>query len=389
MFESSGYIDLAVKIVNNEARNKRQAFKSDWSGPARLLAQMRVADGDEYFQPLEAPPLESLRWAYNAPHYWSQHLALHYGNLLFEWLFAGELRRGLFEARSLASAPSRRLRIRLNIDESLPDLRGLRWECLCSKRDEDFLSCSGVFSRVHYGRAHQSWPTVERPIRLMTLVSNPPGPSELPRSEVGLLVSKLTQKVMRAHSELLVTDFRDRWSPQIIQDSAPPHIVALVARPAPQQEFSEPHFWVDGDHGQPQPVPWREVAASLVHPKSPPLLVLLATPTLGNPQEATAFVPFADALIDAGVQSVVAVQGPLELSHVSSFATAFFDALMNHGEVDAAVRSARESLRQQTFPTTWDWVFPVLTLRSPYAQLFNLLPEALESDIYFSLQRGK
>lgn len=362
-----GYVDVEVKIVDNLARQKPGV-----SGP--ISAKVHAAERDEVIESLAPLDLEKLYQAAQTPSYWSQDLASFYGSLLYEWLFGGRLREELLAARSFAQSLGRPIRFRLTIDESLGIIRGLRWESLFSKKDEEFLSQSMIFSRVKHGRSRQSWPVVERPLRLRTIIANRSGSPTLPPNDLQRLEESLTRNVRLTKGELLTTQLSSYDSPEP-ENQRPAHIVALVGRAelgSDQQQLT-----IQGILGD-STIPLREVAERLVPREKPPFMVFLATPTLGDPRASTSFVSLAEEFINREVQAVIAVQGPMALDRLAEFSGAFLDAVSRNGEIDSAVRVARSRFAG-AHRGEWDWTFPVLTLRSPNARLYQPLSEAFEA----------
>lgn len=364
-----GYVDIEVKIIDNHARQKMYSQVGS-SGPISL--KIRAADREEVVESPAPLDLEKLYYAAKAPDYWSHDLAAFYGGLLYEWMFGGRLREELLIARSIARSTNRLIRFCLTIEESLGQYCGLRWESLFSKKDEEFLSQSMIFARVRHGRSRQAWPVVERPLRLRAIVANPLGMSALPQDELQRLEESLMRGVHQSKG-MVTPHFSFDWKETQVPRS--PHIVVLLGRAA---IGNEPLGFAMSDAAGESTVPLRDVAERIISRESPPFLVVLATPSLGNPREATSFQSFADELIDRDVQAVLAVQGPMAMDRLAEFGGELLEAIIRNGEIDSAVRTARNKFTGQA-RGEWDWTFPVLTLRSPSARLFQPLSESLEA----------
>jgi hypothetical protein len=86
--------------------------------------------------------------------------------------------------------------------------------------------------------------------------------------------------------------------------------------------------------------------------------------------------------LQKGAQAVAVLQQPLTQPDALGFLQEFYVTLIQTGVIDLAMREARRSLYR---PDDWTWTNPVLSMRTRDAQLFQPLPEKLESNVKRSL----
>jgi hypothetical protein len=98
---------------------------------------------------------------------------------------------------------------------------------------------------------------------------------------------------------------------------------------------------------------------------TPPLLINLTTCQSGR---YDAFIPLAPRLItEAGVQAVLAMNGPIRVDTARLFSEHFYQRLLHHGLVDLATNQARALIHDQA-----DWGIPVLFSRLPDNRLLSV-----------------
>jgi hypothetical protein len=97
-------------------------------------------------------------------------------------------------------------------------------------------------------------------------------------------------------------------------------------------------------------------------------LVFLASCQSATRSSADAFRGLAPSLVKAGVPAVVAMQAQVGDETACQFATTFYEAVLDHGQVDLAANEARQDLMAQLLPGP---VIPVLFLRMRNGRLFD------------------
>ena len=313
-----------------------------------------------------------------------------YGMRLFKWLFGDDVGRAFRRARSMASEPDGSslsstaggLRLRLWLDELPPELAQLRWESLQAPDGYVPLSLSTVFSRSARVRARRAKSSSERPLRLLQIASNPAGLEALDLAALDPLAWEFTNKLMERSVEgLMVVD-------QLTEDPTPErirswtgrgyHIVYVAAHALVSN--GETRLVLADDAGQAHPVP-EDLFAGALAPKDapPPHLVFLVTP-FTTPEHAQPVGPgLVRKILETGVRAVIAIQDPMPAELLYRFGDRFFAALLETGAIDVAMAEARAKIYE---PAEWAWTYPVLTMRTRDAVLFQPLDSWMQEKIY-------
>lgn len=315
-----------------------------------------------------------------------------YGEHLFSWLFQGDVAKQFKYARTLLSEPSRgfksgvRFRLHLSLDPTSATLHRLLWESLYTPDGKLPFSLTTAFSRFMHVVAPHNLPVRKRPLRMLLLVSSSEGAERFashefdPKQETGVI-----EDVMRTVGSLLQLDVRESLPLAQIQDIEIKaakadgdgyHIVHLLA-PA-TFHHDQGYLLLPDDTGQAREVPVDEVARAIAPRDYPPRLVFLSVPLTAQRRESAALMHLAQMLIKAGVQALIVIQPPTSPSTSNRFIERFYSALMRNGIIDIAMAEARNAIYN---PASWEWMHPVLYMRTPDGRLFQPLPETLESEI--------
>jgi hypothetical protein len=348
---------------------------TDGSG---YMAHIRLLDVEPAFNKLPPPPFENLDGASNP---------LTYGEQLFQWLFRDEVGKVFSYARQLASEPTRgfksgtRLRLRLSLDSGSSELRQLCWESLYTLEGHLPFSLTTAFSRFIRTSGLRGGPFRERPLRMLLAISNPKG---IDGSTLDVVDPDLEKSIIkdatRSSGPLLKLD-RLQGPPTLARIQAAVekgyHIVHLLAPAVVHNE--QGYLVLSDDAGRAQEVSVEALVRTIVSPsQSLPALVFLGVPLTTRKQDDGTLVNLAQMLIEAGVQALVAIRSPIGESNLRRFIERFYAALMRTGVIDVAIREARTEIYR---PDNWEWTYPVLYMRIPDGQLFQPLPETLESTV--------
>lgn len=308
-----------------------------------------------------------------------------YGVQLFTWLFANEIGPVFYEVQQLATEadPDNRtdLRIRLWLDPKEEVLSTLRWEALCRSPQDQPLSVSTAFSRFLRDTTPRGWPVWERPIRVLLIVSNPRGLSNFDLTAVDQSLERsLIQGATRQLGSFLNLERLTNPTVQRIQEKEREnfHITHLLAHAVMRD--GQGYVILPDVDGNAQEARCEDVANAITtrETKTPPYLVFLATPLQAQEQNGKVLIRLASLLIRAGVQAVVAIQAPIEPELLRRFTERFYEVLIRTGTIDVAMAEARESIFN---PTSWQWTYPVLFTRTEDTQIYQNLPDVLESKL--------
>ena len=291
--------------------------------------------------------------------------------------------------------PGGKLRLRLFIDRSAPELHNLRWETLIDPRpalqgsrllDNERL----IFSR--YLRSADWSPIRTGPksdLRALIVVANPKPDSEGPRLAPVDVQGELTRA--RAGLGTLMQD-------KLVSDPNEPGQVTLDSLIGKLREgFDVLYLVCHGDllrdaHGNRVPYLWLEESdgtAAAVQgvdfvdrlrklSTQPRMIVLASCQSAGRGEvpeaidtdnddadnegdkklKEAALAALGPRLAEAGIPAVLAMQGNVSMKTASLFMPIFFQQLCEHGQIEQAMAAARGAVSKQR-----DWWMPVLFSR--------------------------
>jgi hypothetical protein len=157
------------------------------------------------------------------------------------------------------------------------------------------------------------------------------------------------------------------------------HILHLEAQAT--CEGDQGFLLLPGDDGQMTKMPYETIVDAIASQKRSPYLVFLSTAWAAEAEGIEPQRRLAPMLVEAGVQAVVAIEAPIRAEFRERFVARFYDLLLQTGSIDLAVSTARAWIQDPESQSEdrpewshWDWVHPVLYMRTPDAQLFEPRP---------------
>lgn len=286
-----------------------------------------------------------------------------YGAALTERLFESEVVRKLYD-KTKSSFESRdlKLRLRLSIGQSAPELHGLRWELLLDPETQTLLATSEriLLSRFILSR---DWRIVRlRPKAAMKALIAVSAPTDL--AKFGLAEVDKQGEISRARQALqdietnIAGDDRPLTLDLLIDKlRGGIDILYLVCHGA-MPKGKEPCLFLQNDEGQTVRVTANDLATRINELSEAPRLIVLASCESagdGTPEAQSALAP---RLAEAGVPAVLAMQGKIGMETIEEAMPVFFSELLKDGQIDRAMAVARGKVRQR--PDSW---MPVLFLR--------------------------
>lgn len=293
-----------------------------------------------------------------------QNLA-QYGETLTNRLFEDEAVRKLYSnTRAAFESRGLKLRIRLLIGHSVPELHGLRWELLLDPETKSLLTTSEhiLFSRFMLSR---DWRVIRlRPKKELKALIAVSAPADL--AQFGLAEVDKEGEIARARDALKGVE-------AIVAGSDKPltidnlinalregvDILYLVCHGA-MPKGKEPCLFLQNEEGETARVTANDLAVRINELAETPRLIVLAScesagEGTGTPEAQSALAP---RLAEAGVPAVLAMQGKISMETVKQAMPIFFGELLKDGQIDRALAIARGSVRER--PDSW---MPVLFLR--------------------------
>ena len=313
-----------------------------------------------------------------------------YGRLLGGCLLSdGELRGYVDKTLALSQQAEQKLRLRVLVDRSAPELHNLRWETLRVLEDEGYLAMNEnvLFSR--YLHSYDWSPVRLRPkgeLRALVVIANPVDlkedrfeidgralaavdvEGELERAKDGMKgVSEVVELVSDEEAPGTVT--LEKMVEKLREGYDIVYLVchgALLPRDAAEpQSPREPYLWLEKEDGTADVANGNDLVQrirDLSAPQRPQLVVLASCQSAGKGGSSStdegALLGLGPQLAQAGIPAVMAMQGNITMETVAEFMPKFFEELVEDGQLDRAMAAARGRVRERP-----DWWMPVLYLR--------------------------
>lgn len=297
-----------------------------------------------------------------------------FGEKLYDAVMQGDVRDLFSSARQMAIREDTGLRIRLRMNEA-PDLADLPWEFLYDGRD--FLALSDTTPLVRFldlpnpPRALQ----VELPLRVLITISaphdQPPidviAEQEKIQEALSGLETKGRLEVVYTHDASLQS--LQRTLRRARSQGRPFHVWHFIGHGVfdPAQRTSTLLF--QDEHQLSSPVGGFELGT--LFSTYPQLRIAVLNACEGaRADREDPFAGVAMALVERGVPAVVGMQFEISDSAAIAFAGEFYAALLDGLPLDAAITEARRAVF--FLPNFVEWATPVLFLRAPDGQIFDI-----------------
>lgn len=298
-----------------------------------------------------------------------------YGTLLSDSLFAStDVNRTFSQVYSTTQSQRTPLRVRLLVGASAPELQNLRWETLRNPVDDSMLATNQLllFSRYPV-TSGLDWRPVQRraqsALRALIVIANPTdladyepdgrplapidvaGELERARTSLGTIRTTSLASGGKATLNTILAAMRERYD-----------IVYMVNHGALVR--GEPHIWLEDDTGASAVVSGFELITRLKElPSLPTLMILASCQSAGrgsdqHSNDGGVQAALGPRLAEAGIPSIVAMQGDVTMGTIEAFMPPLFEELQRDGQIDRAVAVARGLVR-----TRPDWWVPVLFTR--------------------------
>jgi hypothetical protein len=295
-----------------------------------------------------------------------------FGGQLYDAVFQDELRDTLSRSLSQTRAQGMGLRLRLRLTD-VPALAGLPWEFLYDRRFNRFLAQSRHTPLVRYLDLPDppSPLTVDGPLRLLVMISNPRGwpPLEV-EQEWDVLTGALAQsqaegRVVVERMTANMSTLRQRLRREEF------HVFHFVGHGYYRSDWGDGVLVMEDAEGGPHQVTGEELGGLLNEYDATRLAVLNACE--GAISDASdPFTGMAQSLIQQGLPAVVAMQFEITDEAATLFARELYGAIADGFRLEAALAEARGAIRDVGNAT--EWGTPVLYSRAPDGRLFDLTP---------------
>lgn len=306
-----------------------------------------------------------------------------FGARLYDAVFANAvgdlLQRSLDEVDRAGDG----LRIRLRLDESIPDLADLPWEYLYAPSLDRFLALSEQTPIVRYIElAQRAKPvTVTPPLRIVTVVADPSDVVKLEvEKEWARLQNALSELIAR---KLVVLERLEQATTAALhrrlrrRDKGDVHILHFIGHGYFNADANKGGLVFEDERKERDDVSAEELAV-LLHDHRPLRLVYLNACEGARSGTTGSFAGVAQKLVQQRVPAVLAMQFEVSDQAAIALAHEFYQALADGYGVDAAVSAARKAIFVQG--DRMEWGTPVLFMRTPDGRIFGGEPETKDDD---------
>ena len=295
-----------------------------------------------------------------------------FGARLFDTAFGGEVGSALRSSLAEADRRGAGLRIRLRLTDA-PELNDLPWEYLYDPAHHRFLALSIETPLVRYlDLPERIRPLgVVPPLKVLVMISSP---RDYPRLDVEGEWTRLHEAL--GHLErrgLLVLERLDEATLVALQRQlrrGSYHVFHFIGHGGFDLQAQDGQLILEDDRGRGRPVSGHYLGVVLHDLRSLRLAVLNAREgartSLTDPIAGT-----AQSLAQEGIPAVIAMQFEITDEAAITFAHEFYQAVADGYPVDAALAEARKAIFTQG--NDIEWGTPVLYLRSPNGQIFDIM----------------
>lgn len=316
------------------------------------------------------PSRQGVRGAFSS----EEQAAAKFGEGLFKAVFRGDVQDCLIRSLDETRRSQEGLRIRLRLTD-VPELASLPWEYLYDK--PNFFALSSETPIIRYQHLTELIEPLEvtPPLRVLVMISSPSG---YPRLKVGQEWGKL-QKALRGLEERGLVKLERMHAAtlpalqeqlrQATKNNEGYHIFHFIGHGAYLNNAQSGILILENDKKQGEKVSGITLGTYLRDHRSIRLVVLNAC----EGARASTHDPFAgtaQSLVQKGIPAVIAMQFSITDTAAITFAKNFYAAIADTYPVDAALSEARRAIYGPG--DNVEWGTPVLYLRAPDGQIFNI-----------------
>src|SRR6266566_171099 len=242
-------------------------------------------------------------------------------------------------------------------------LAGLPWELLCDPQqlaEQGFLARRRPLMRFHPSdtRADTPVPSLPLPLRVLLLISSPPGLGENTRVDVESERAVVEQATRKAREDgQLYLHVEDIVTPQRVQDALivfQPHIVHYIGHGEYKEQRGGVLLWED-EQGNELSIT-DERLAEILCPRNLHAVVLHACQT-GKSNTRTDGLSLAETLAHKGLPAILAQQANFSYESSQLASKAWYTALTAGQSFAEALLEVRQTLIEADRP---DWAVPIL-----------------------------
>lgn len=300
-------------------------------------------------------------------------LVKHFGGVLFDALFDDDIRDLYNGSLRAAEDQGKGLRLTLSLKDA-PKLMLVPWEFLYD--DPSFLAISDLTPIVRYLDLKKSRDPIkiERPLRILAMVSSPSGVVELD-------VDREIENIERALARLKADGAVDiTWLEEATLDElqhcllgGPYHVFHYIGHGEYDEDQEDGVLLLEDERGRPDPVSGANLGATLANHTSLRLATLNSCEG-GRTAGDDPFAGVATSLVQCQIPAVIAMQFEITDRVASTFSKWLYESLAAGLPVDRALAQARLAIFNKR--SGLEWGTPVLFMRVQDGRIFDV-PDAL------------
>jgi hypothetical protein len=385
-----GIQNLEVEI-SGESGSYRVAARSDAAGDTQSTPTRFPFDEQMLRRRLQAVEFALVRSAATVRRLTpaDEQPVQEFGRQLFEFVFPAEVRENLNAARRQAAQEDTHVQVRLRAHPA--ELAALPWEFLYDPGRDDYLCLSTPLVRYVDVLEPRRPLAVTGPLRILGMVARP---GELDTLNADHEQRRLRQALAGLERtggvQLTWVAGQTWWDLQTALDQGGWHILHFIGHGGFDQHSGEGILALADEDGGEHRLAASDLGLLLGEHRSLRLVVLNSCET-ARASASDVFSSTAAVLIRRGIPAVVAMQYDISDDAAIAFARGLYTALGSRHPVDQAVTRARRAIKLAR-RNTLEWATPVLYLRSPRADLFDLstvpVAEALPAETVVRADRG-
>ena len=299
----------------------------------------------------------------------------NFGQVLFDALFADEVRNVFDVSRARAAQDGDGLRIRLSFDTGT--LAGLPWEYMFDERAGDFVGLSEGTPIVRYLRIGQPPRplTVEPPLRMLGLIASPADRATLDTAAERERLENALQALRTSNRVELHWAEGESWRAlQHELRKGPWHVFHFVGHGGFDTALGEGVIALVNETGGSELVSATNLGR-LLGDHQPMRLAVLNACEGARADDTDIFSSVATTLVRRGTPAVVGMQYEITDTAAIEVARVFYEAIADGMPVDLALTDARKAVCL-AMPGSLEWGVPVLYTHTDDGLLFNMTQPA-------------
>jgi len=349
-----------VVVLHSPAGEGRSSFRlpfdPDEIGPL-LVSLSQMVRGSERVSPAPSSPQEI-------------------GGQLFDALFTGPVLSLLDRSLGMIHERQCGLRIKLHIDPTDPGLAllaSLPWEFLYRRETREFLNLSRFTPIIRYLEVQRPYKPLplKPPLRILAVVSSPTDYVRLDLSRERALIAESWAR--QAGVQVEFVERATTWELQERLAEQPYHVLHYMGHGDFDETTGQGVLVLEDEAERGIKVDGNTLGVLLRDAPSIRLVFLNACETARTTrtQGQDPFAGVAASVVMAGIPAVIAMQFPITDAAATTFAQWVYPLLARGYPVDAAVSEGRRAVCLAE-PGTMEWGTPVLFMRSPQGDIFQV-----------------